>query len=510
MKDKLLYLIAALGLSKLLIHFLTNTNYGLHRDEFLYWDEGNHLAWGFMETPPVTPFIASLSSFLFGDSIFAIRLFPALTGVLTIILIAWMIRDLGGKTWAILFGGLGFLLSLAFLHCNTLFQPVTFNQFFWFLSAFLLIRLVKTEDKKYWYFLGLAFGFGILTKYSIAFYGIGLFIGLLFSKQRQWLRKPQPYLSLFIALLIASPNLLWQFQHKLPVVQHMQELSEQQLVHVDLLGFFTDQLLFHFSGLVVWLSGLYYLLFKSNYREYRFIGVAFLSTVLLIALLRGKSYYTIGAFTPLFIFGGLALEQLVTTAYKRIALLAILILFTLPMLPYSLPLLPSEQMKVYGQFMAEHAGLQAHLKWEDGNYYSLPQDYADMNGWEELAQKVSKHYHQLSEKEQQNCHILGGSYGHAGSLNYYREKYQLPEVHSFNGSYMIWSPAKIEYDRQFMIVEEKQDSSTWFKSMILVDSIENPNARDKGYIYYRTLPRRDVSEAWEEAIMEEKERFNFK
>jgi len=509
MKNKLFYLIGALGLLKLLVHLLTNTNYGLHRDEFLYWDEGNHLSWGFMEIPPLTPALAWLASGLFGDSVFAIRLLPALAGVLTLLLIGWMIRDLGGKTWAILFGCFGFLLSLAFLRSNTLFQPVSFNQFFWFLTAFWLIRLVKTTDKKYWYFLGVTFGLGILAKYSIAFYGIGLFFGLLLSQHRRWLRKPQPYLALVIALLIASPNIFWQFQHNLPVVQHMQELSEQQLVHVDLMGFFTDQLLFHFAGVVVWVSGLYYLLFKSKYREYRFIGIAFLSTILLIALLQGKSYYTIGAFTPLFIFGGLALEEWVRTIYKRIILLTALIIFTLPILPYSLPLLPPEQMKAYGQFMADQFGFRSPLKWEDGQYYSLPQDYADMNGWEELAQKVSKHYHQLSESEQQSCHILGGSYGHAGSLNYYRKQYQLPEVHSFNGSYIIWSPAKIKYDRQFMIVEEKQDSSTWFKSMILVDSIEDPNARDKGYIYYRTIPRRDVSEAWEEVMREEKERFNF-
>ena len=166
-------LIAGLAFFKLLIHLFTNTNYGLHRDEFLYLAEGQHLAWGYMEVPPMIAFLAKIVSF-FGDSVFAVRFLPALVGSLMVALIGLLVKDLGGKRWAITFACLAFIVSPAFLRTNFLFQPVSFNQFFWFLSAFWVIRLIKFENPKYWYYLGITAGFGFLTKYSIVFFFLPL------------------------------------------------------------------------------------------------------------------------------------------------------------------------------------------------------------------------------------------------------------------------------------------------------------------------------------------------
>lgn len=510
MEKKLFQWIAAFGIIKLFIHLLTSTNYGLHRDEYLYWDEAYNLSWGFMEIPPLTPFLGRLFFTVLGDSVFAIRLMPALIGTATILLIGWAIKELGGKKWAIGFGCTGFLISLAFLRGNSLYQPVSFNQFFWFLSAFLLIRLIRTADNRYWYYLGICLGLGVLTKYSIAFYGLGLFIGVILSSHRKWLLSPQPYFALLIALIIISPNLYWQYVHHFPVVQHMRELSETQLVHVDFLSFFTDQLLFHFAGTIVWGIGLISLFTVKKYKEYRILGIAFIATILVIALLRGKSYYTIGAFTSLFIFGGLALENIIQRPMYRISAISAMVLFTLPILPFSLFVLPNEKMINYSKFMADHIGLDAPLRWEDGTVHTLPQDYADMNGWEELSKKLGKHYNELPESVRQRCHILGGSYGHASSINYYHQKYKLPRASSFNGTHLIWLSDQIQFDNQFLISDTRIDSSTWFYNMTLIDSIENPYARDPGYIYYRTSPRMNLTPVWTQEVRTEKERFNFK
>ncbi len=138
MKVKDQTLIYIFGGLKLLLHLLTNTNFGLHRDEYLYLDEGQHLAWGFFEVPPFTPFIGWLADLL-GGSVFAIRLFPALAGVLIIVLACKLVQDLGGGRWAIIFTGMALLCSPALLGSNTLYQPVSFNQLFWFLSAWSLV-----------------------------------------------------------------------------------------------------------------------------------------------------------------------------------------------------------------------------------------------------------------------------------------------------------------------------------------------------------------------------------
>ena len=413
MKDRSNGLVLIFGLVKLLIHFFTNTNYALHRDAYLYFDEGKHLSWGYMEVPPLTPFIGRIADLL-GGSVFAIRLFPALVGVVTMILAGLLVKKLGGKSWAITFTCLGLIFSPALLGSNTFFQPVSFNQFFWFLSAYFLVQAIHTEQKKFWYFLGISVGLGLLTKYSIVFYGLGMILALLITKERKWLATKYPYISLLIAFLIALPNIIWQFNHNLPILNHMQELRDSQLVNVDWVYYLSSQFRFHFSLSLLWIAGLIVLFKNKAFENLKFVGFSFLFTVLLIGLLAGKPYYTIGAFTILFPFGGIALERFSKKRVSRVAVLALIIVISIPFLPYALPILKIDKMKEYCAFIA--GSERGHERWEDGQYYDLPQDYADMHGWEELSQRVAKIYHVLPPEKQRRCVIFAGSYGHAGSL----------------------------------------------------------------------------------------------
>ena len=500
-------LIAGFAIFKLLIHLFTNSNYGLHRDEFLYLAEGQHLAWGYMEVPPMIAFLAKIV-LLFGDSVFMIRLFPTLIGSLTVALIGLLVKDLGGKRWAITFACLAFILAPAFLRSNWLFQPVSFNQFFWFLSTFWIIRIVKFENPKYWYFLGLTAGLGFLTKYSIAFFFMALIIAILLSPHRKWFATKYPYQALGIAVLIALPNFFWQYQHNFPVVRHMQELSETQLVNVDTFGFLIDQLIMLWATALIWVPGLFFLLFYKKFSAYRFIGIAFLILLFIILGLSGKSYYTLGAYSMLFVFGGLGLETFLKNKIFKISLVFVMVFFILGGLPLSLPILSMEKMEKYCNYLINEIGFDGPMRWEDGVIRALPQDYADMNGWEELAQKVGKVYHQLSDEEKSQCNILGLNYGAAGAINFYRKKYDLPEAYSRNSSFILWAPEDIQFNNQIMIDDQIQTGSDWFENMILVDSIEHPFARENGYIYYRSNPKIDVNAAWKEYIRERKEEFN--
>jgi hypothetical protein len=500
-------LIAGFAILKLLIHLFTNTNYGLHRDEFLYLAEGQHLAWGYMEVPPMIAFLAKIV-LLFGDSVFMVRLFPTLIGCVTVALIGLLVKELGGKGWAITFACMAFILAPAFLRSNWLFQPVSFNQFFWFLSAFWMIRIVKFENPKYWYFLGITAGLGFLTKYSIVFYFSALIIAFLISSHRKWFATRYPYLALSIAFMIALPNLFWQYQHNFPVVRHMQELSETQLVNVDTFGFITDQFIMLWTSTLIWLPGLIFLLFYKKFKDYRFIGITFLVLILIILALSGKSYYTLGAYAMLFVFGGLGLELIFKSKFSKVAIIFVMIFFVFGGLPLSLPVLSTEKMVKYSEYLIDEIGLDGPFRWEDGIVRPLPQDYADMNGWEELAQKVSKVYHQLSDEEKSQCNILGVNYGEAGAINFYRKKYDLPEAFSRNSSFILWAPEDIQFNNQILIIDQLQNGSDWFESMVLVDSIENPYARENGYIYYRSKPMVDVKAAWKDYIRERKDEFN--
>lgn len=489
-----------LGLAalKLTIHFATNTNYGLHRDEYLYLNQADHLNWGYMEVPPMIAVLAWITRHVFGDTVFAARLFPALIGAASIIVVGVMARNMGGKKWAQLLAGGTFLCSLAFLGSNQLFQPVSFNQFFWLLSAFWVVRIIRYKGPQDWYWLGITAGFGFLTKYSIVFFFVGIIGGFLLSPQRKWLLGRYPWISLGIALLIALPNLIWQYQHRFPVVRHMQDLSATQLTHVSPADFLVPQFLFHFGGNLVWIVGLVMLIVSQKLRPYRLLAWTYLAVILMLLFLSGKDYYSIGAYSMLFAAGGVAWEQWL--GWKSALLLPLILLLNLPVIPYVLPVLPIEKMQEHAAWMRNKYGLDGPLRWEDGTLHDLPQDYADMHGWEEIPEKVARLYHSLSPAEQSSCMIVAGHYGQAGVMNFYRKKYNLPETYSLNSSFIMWAPKEVTFDRVIQIDDRRQGDSPYFGSVQLIDSIENPYARDPGLIYYMTQPKVDVQAGWKQLV----------
>ena len=493
-----------LAVVKLLLHFYTNTitSYGLHRDEYLYLAEGDHLDWGYMEVPPMIAMIGKIARLLMGDTIFAARFFPALIGAVTILLIGIMVRDMGGKKWAQFIAGFGFLVSPVFLGSNNLFQPVSFNQFCWFLTAFLMVKLIRYQQPKLWYWLGVVAGLGFLTKYSIVFFLVALVGGLLLTPHRKWLGTKYPWLGLAIALAIASPNLWWQYTHGFPVWRHMEELATTQLVNVSTATFLIPQFLDHFATTLIWFSGLVFLFSANKLKKYRILGWTYLLVLFLLWAMSGKDYYTFGAYSMLFAAGGIALEA--WWGKKALLLLPVVLVLNLFAIPFALPILPIEMMKAYGVHLRDNYGMEGPLRWEDGIVRDLRQDYADMHGWEEIPIKVAKLYHSFTPEEKEKCLLYAGHYGQAGVLNFYRKKYNLPETYSFNASFVAWLKEDMDIERQIQVDDTPQTTSESFKTIELIDSIESPYARDPGLIYLKTQPKMELKEVWKELVRERK------
>ncbi|HAA15271.1 MAG TPA: hypothetical protein DCE41_27670 [Cytophagales bacterium] len=502
------WLIGGLILVKLIIHFATNTFYGLHRDEFLYVSEGEYLGWGYMEGPPMIAWLAK-AAILLGKTSFTVRLLPALAGVLSILLVVRLVKHLGGSLSAQALAGLAVLFSPTMLGSNTLFQPVSFNQLGWLSLTYLLVRLYQTQNPRYWYGLGIVAGLGLLTKYSIAFWAVGLALSLLWAPNRKWLTTRHPYIALGIALLMFLPNFLWQVNHSWPLLAHMEELRATQLVNVKPINFIISQLQTQGAFLFVWLPGLIAPVLVKPMRSYAWLSVAYCSTLILLLFLSGKSYYLYGAYTSLFVLGALAWDHWLKQSRKTLVLGAVMVLFTVPLLPLAIPILPLDTMVKFGQFVRDDVGLVGPFRWEDGEMHDLRQDYADMHGWEEMVQNVAKHYHSLSPEEQAQTHLYGGSYGHAGAINFYREKYDLPEAHSFSASFVMWIPEEFPYTRQIQIDDNWQESSDFFAEFVFVDSNRHEWARDPGYIYDKAEPQIDIPPAWKELVRAEKAEFGF-
>lgn len=227
----------------------------------------------------------------------------------------------------------------------------------------------------------------------------------------------------------------------------------------------------------------------------------------LLLALNGKDYYTIGAYSMLFVGGGIIWEQWLDK--KAWVILPVIFGLNLIAIPYALPILPIETMKNYGIFMRDNMGMDAPLRWEDGVVRDLTQDYADMHGWEEIPEKVARIYHSLSPEQQDKCMIFANHYGQAGVLNFYREKYNLPEAHSFNSSCVMWLPEDLDFEHQIQVADMPADSSTYFEQVQLLDSIENKYARDPGLIYFKTGAKMDLKVAWKELVLERKREAGF-
>ena len=252
--------IILISIVNLLIHFFTYNNLGFHRDELLYLALGRHLSTGYWSNPPLIGIISYISQLLPGDSLFTTRLFPALAGAFLIFLTGLTARELGGKRYAQIFACLTISTSLLILRGYSMLQPVPFDILFWSLILYLFLRYINSSKPLYIFLIGAAFGLGLLNKYMVIFLAVGLAIAVLPTYNRRlWINKHTGYAAL-VAFLLFLPNLLWQINHGFPVLTHMRELSETQLVNVKRVNILIDQVLMFTIGSVVWIAGLIWLL----------------------------------------------------------------------------------------------------------------------------------------------------------------------------------------------------------------------------------------------------------
>src|ERR1700681_526953 len=172
------------------VHFLFNGGYGYFRDELYYAACGQHLAWGYVDQAPLIAVIARLSRMLFGDSLRAIRFFPALSSGAKILLTGWIVRELGGRRYAQILAGTAMLLCPIYLTMDNFLSMNAFEPVFWMLCVAISLRIIRTGNDRLWLWFGLVAGIGILNKHSMLIFGLAFVLSLIVSPQRVLLRTP--------------------------------------------------------------------------------------------------------------------------------------------------------------------------------------------------------------------------------------------------------------------------------------------------------------------------------
>lgn len=472
------WLLLVIIMAKFILQYvLVNPYYELHRDEFLHLDQANHPAFGFISVPPLTSIISKLI-FLFGGGEFWVRFFPALTGALTIIVCWLMVERLGGKILSKLLVSLALLFSV-FLRINMLFQPNSVDILVWSLLFYSLIGYFQNPSGKWLYYLALIITIGFYNKYNVIFLLIAVGAGLLLTRSRKIFTGRFFIKALLLTLLLIIPNIIWQIVNDFPLLNHMRVLSSEQLVNNSAGGFLKSQITIFLGSFPLVITGLLALFIFKQFRPFRFFAISFIIIMAIFALLKAKNYYALGIFPVIIVFASIFLERVLKPLWKTIVFSALImfnLLVTVTVIRFLMPCM-SPEMIVTNSSYFEKFGM---LRWEDGKNHPLPQDFSDMTGWKEMADKALEAYRLIPENELENTLVFCHNYGQAGALNYFN-KGKMKEAYSLNTDYIYWIPEKADIKNVVLVGDNVDDDiAKMFGSYKQTGIIENKYARENG------------------------------
>lgn len=319
------------------LHMAVAGNLEYHRDELLYFSLGQHPAAGYATVPPMIGWIAWIVQNIFGYSVYAVRLLPAVMSGVMIILVAGMARELGGSKYSEILSSVGFTISGFGLRTFSMYMPVFLDVVFWTLILFLLLKYINSRKDRYLIYLGIAAGAALLNKYLIGVLYFGIIVIVPFTEFRIVLRKKMFWYGIITAFVVFLPNMVWQIVNRLPVINHMAELNRTQLVNVDRITFLKEQVMNPGLASILTIAGIIFLLIDKKASRYKFLGILMLFVVLSLMLMRGKSYYTQGIFPFLIAAGAVSYDFSIRRKLWRIFLPAIMVVLAIPILPMGLP-----------------------------------------------------------------------------------------------------------------------------------------------------------------------------
>jgi 4-amino-4-deoxy-L-arabinose transferase-like glycosyltransferase len=431
-------IIASFALVKILFHLLL-PEYGYHRDEMYYVAIADGFSFSNLDMPPGAPLYLKLFLILFGHSIKTVHLAAAVSGAIVIVFGCLIAKEFGGKTYAIILTGV-FLLWSGFVIFGSLYSYDDVSFIVWAAVLYLLVRLLNGADQRLWLLVGLLLGIGMMTKLTILFLGLAIFVSLWLVKERRWFGHPWIWLGALIALLCAVPYALWQRDHGWYFLSYASTYASRTTHSSPVLEFLWNQLLPNNLLLVpVWLLGLGLLLFARQWAAYRFFGYCYLVLLISLFILGGQFYFMLTIYAVLVAAGSVRIEQWFdarSTAERpriasRIVLPAAYTVLSLFWLPFVVPVLPVDLLVAY----VKPLGVTAGVKTEDRRIADLPQHMGDRFGWEEMARDVATVYHQAVKNANGTVGVLTRNWGEASALHVYREQYGLPEPVTTDGWY---------------------------------------------------------------------------
>jgi 4-amino-4-deoxy-L-arabinose transferase-like glycosyltransferase len=449
-------IVTAIALAKFLFHCYFNNGYGYFRDEFNYMDCGDHLAWGYVDQPPLIPLLIHVCRAVLGDSLRSIRFIPAMASSLLVVETAILAREFGGRRFALLLSSIAIVIAPQYLSNGSLLGTNCLEPNLWMGCAYFAILAIKRNDPRYWLWFGVVAGLGLEEKYSIAVFGVGMVMGLLLSAQRRVFLNPWIWLGGLAALVIFLPNLLWNIHNHWPFVELMHNIrADGRDVVLPLPQYFLQQtLLVHPFTAPIWITGLIALFVSLRFEPYRALAWCYLACFTVFFVLHGKNYYLAPVYPMLLAAGAVMIESAVDgrrtegqetaslktgrslRAWLKPAIVIVLLAGGAHLAPVVVPVFSPDKFIAYMQYLPMKLPVMEHSHARA----VLPQWYADQFGWEEIVDETAKAYNQLSLAERPGCGIFAQDYGQAGAINFLGRRYGLPPALSGHQTYFLWGP----------------------------------------------------------------------
>ena len=477
-----------------------NGGYGYFRDEFYYLACGEHLDFGYVDQPPLIALIAKVMRLLLGDSLFAIRFLPALAGAATVVFTGLLVRQMGGKRSAIVLACLAVITAPVYLAVGNFLSMNVFDQLFWSIGFYLVALLLTNEKRAYWLWLGVIIGLGFENKISILFILFGIGIGMVLTPFRRWLTTKDFWFAASIAAILALPNVLWQIAKGFPTVEFMNNATRYKNMPLSPTQFVLGQSLdVAMVGMLLVIAGLVFF-FSSAGNQYRLFGWAYVAIFLLFIATHAKTYYIAPMYPLMCAGGGIFIEQLSARwMLKWISPAAALLLVVVGVMgaPLALPILSVDSYVAY----TSRLGIQLQ-QGERGAQSPLPQHFADMFGWENMALRVARVYYSLPEFDRAHCRIYAQNYGEAGSIDFFGKQLGLPATLCGHNSYWYWSEGLDSCTSLIIVGGNIEDHKNVFESVIVADVIDHPYAMPYERhlpIYVCRMPKIALNEVWSRA-----------
>jgi hypothetical protein len=463
-----------LGAVTFLIHLAFNGGYGISRDELYFIVCGQRLAWGYVDQPPLVPLIAAWSYALAGDWLTGFRLVPALTMAITVGLTADFARLIGGGRFAQILAGLCALAAPVFLAdglfvSTDMFQPLT-----WLGVAWCLVRLAQTNDQRWWIALGLVVAFSLWSKYAIVFFVAALAVGAVFTPLRKSLTKPWVYAAAVLVAVLVLPNILWQQNHGWPFLELGSAGVHGKNRVLPVGAFFGQQLLLMGPTLaLVWIAGLWKFAVKPAHAAYRVFPIAFVLLAAFFIVEHGKATYMMAIYPMLFASGAVFWESVLEPLWARGIALFLAASMGVMLAPLVLPVLSEEGYIAY----AEAIGISPKATaGENLKLARLPQHFADMHGWPQMAAKVAAVYHALPPADRAKAVFFGTNYGEAAAIDVYGRKLGLPPAIGDHNNYWIWGLQGHDGSVIIEIGGTREDHLRDFNSVEQAGELDDPYA----------------------------------